>query len=81
MSAEPWRHRKDEDPNVARVGTNLPKHVPTILADAVHNLRTALDHTYCQLVTHNGSVPNTQTQFYFAKDRSALEGTTGRQNS
>jgi hypothetical protein len=71
--------RRHEGPNVARVGTKFPKHVPTILGDAVHNLRTALDHAYCQLVTHNGSVPNTQTQFYFAKDRSSLEGTIGRQ--
>jgi hypothetical protein len=37
-----------------RVGTPLPKHTPTILGDALHNLRATLDHAYCVLVEENG---------------------------
>jgi hypothetical protein len=36
------------------IGTPLPKHTPTILGDALHNLRATLDHAYCVLVEANG---------------------------
>ena len=27
----------------------FPKHTPTVLGDAIHNLKSALDHAYCIL--------------------------------
>lgn len=43
-----WRHTGRS------FGTPLPRHTPTILGDALHNLRASLDHAYCELVQANG---------------------------
>jgi hypothetical protein len=47
---------------ISRVG-EIPDSVPLVLGDALHNLRTALDHTACELVRANGGVPNEHTYF------------------
>ena len=36
-----------------RLASGFPRHTPTILGDALHNLRAALDHAYCELVRAN----------------------------
>src|SRR5690349_1920178 len=40
-----------------------PPDVGLIAGDAIHNLRSALDHLACQLVLANGNVPSRQTCF------------------
>lgn len=38
----------------------LPKHTPTVLGDALHNLRASLDYAYCVCTRRNGqTVPET----------------------
>jgi hypothetical protein len=43
--------------------------VALIIGDAAHNLRTALDHVACELVTRFGGTPDTSTRFPFGKTR------------
>lgn len=50
-------------------GTKLPRHAPTILGDALHNMRAALDHAYCTLVEANGGKINSYTKFPIREDR------------
>lgn len=45
------------------IGANFPKHTPTILGDALHNLRAALDHAYCELVRARGHTPHERSFF------------------
>lgn len=61
------------------VGSAPPRHTPTILGDAIHNLRSALDHAYCALVIANGYEITNRTAFPFYpnKDR-ALEALTNK---
>lgn len=58
------------------IGGHFPKHTPTILGDAIHNLRAALDHAYCILVEANGGIVNKHTKFPFTENgtRQDLEG-------
>lgn len=60
------------------IGGHLPKHTSTIVGDAIHNIRTSLDHAYCALVTANGNTISRYTTFPFHKDRmsakASLEG-------
>ena len=51
---------------------------PLIIGDAVHNLRSALDHLAWQLVEANGSVPNDRTDFPIRKGPTEYENTTKR---
>jgi hypothetical protein len=41
----------------------LPETIPVMIGDAVHNLRSALDHLVWQLVEAGGGVPNEHTHF------------------
>jgi hypothetical protein len=41
----------------------IPDEIPLILGDAVHNLRSALDHLIWQLVEAGGGTPNRDTYF------------------
>lgn len=58
------------------IGGNFPKHTPTILGDALHNLRAALDHAYCLLVEAAGGTVNKHVRFPFTEKGSGedLEG-------
>ncbi len=71
------RPQKKRDGRVVpsrRLGSKLPEHVPTILGDAIHNLRVALDHAYTILVQATGGTTTDYTAFKFGKDRQSLEG-------
>ncbi len=62
------------------------KHVPTVLGDAVHNLRTTLDHAYCILMEANGGAVSSHTRFPFRhEDKSTFKkwflGATNAANS
>jgi hypothetical protein len=45
----------------------LPEDIPLILGDALHNLRSTLDHLFWQLVEANGGTAGTTTQFPITK--------------
>ena len=51
------------------VGGRIPRHTATMVGDAIHNLRTSLDHAYCALVEANGGAVNRHTTFPFHKRR------------
>jgi len=46
----------------------LPAIIPLLVGDAVHNLRSALDHLAWQLVEAAGGVPNKDTYFPICND-------------
>jgi hypothetical protein len=52
----------------------FPKHTPTVLGDAVHNLHAALDHAYHIVCEANGCVFSEWRRFPFGKCRQSLEG-------
>lgn len=52
-------------PRARPIGANLSKHTPTVLGDAIHNLRAALDHAYCILVKANEGTIGNRTKFPF----------------
>lgn len=51
-----------------------PRHTPTVLGDAIHNLRVALDHAYCILIEANGHTTTDYSSFPFGKDWPSIEG-------
>ena len=58
----------------------FPKHTPTVLGDAIHNLRAALDHAYCIMVEANANQVSDWT--HFRKSRKSLEDLiNGHKNS
>lgn len=64
----------------APIGNYFPSHTPTILGDAIHNLRASLDHAYCVLVKHHKGVITRDVQFPISKteDWKKLERTVQR---
>jgi hypothetical protein len=54
--------------------STFPKHTPTILGDALHNLHAALDHAYHIVAEANNAGPSDYRRFPFGEDRQALEG-------
>jgi hypothetical protein len=57
----------------------FPKHTPTVLGDALHNLKSALDHAYCIMVEENGRTVTRHTLFPFGEDRESLKGSINGQ--
>lgn len=55
------------------LGGRIPRHTPTIVGDAIHNLRTSLDHAYCALVEANQGAVNRWTKFPFGDTRQNTE--------
>lgn len=51
------------------IGKPLPRHTPTVLGDALHNLRASLDHAYCVLTEANGGQVTRHTKFPFHSNR------------
>lgn len=47
----------------------IPRHFGTIAGDAIHNLRTALDHLACRLIRCNNAKPNSHSGFPFYEER------------
>ena len=56
------------------LGGKLPSEIPTIIGDAVHNLRVALDHLACDMVRHNGTEPGRHHGFPIHPDQSNFMG-------
>ena len=52
---------------------DVPMEIAIVAGDAVHNLRSALDHLAYQLVLANGNKPNRKTDFPIFKDASDYE--------
>lgn len=61
------------------IGASFPKHTPTVIGDAIHNLRASLDHAYCILVETNGHTTTRHTLFPFGKDRDSMAGSINGQ--
>jgi hypothetical protein len=57
----------------------FPEHTPTVLGDALHNLKSPLDHAYCIMVKENGRTVTRYTLFPFGKCRKSLEGSINGQ--
>ena len=55
------------------MGEPVPAHVSTITGDAIHNLRTALDHMACALVVAGGGAVRSFTGFPFHDGRENFE--------
>src|SRR5688572_21974911 len=64
-----WKNRS--------LGGRIPRHTPTIVGDAIHNLRTSLDHAYCALVEANGGIIDRYAHFPFGDTRQDTKGTIG----
>jgi hypothetical protein len=56
----------------------IPDQLSTVLGDAVHNLRSALDHLAWALVEANGNVPDEDTQFPISRDLARFEAVIPR---
>lgn len=58
------------------LGGIFARHTPTVLGDAIHNLRAALDHAYCVLVKANGHTVKDRVNFpiHPKGDRASLKG-------
>ena len=59
-------------------GVPLPSLISMITGDAVHNLRTALDHLACALVAANGGTIGSYIGFPFHEDRANFEANLER---
>jgi hypothetical protein len=55
----------------------LPDDIPAILGDAIHNLRSALDHLAWQLVEVCGGQPGSATKFPITKTRQQYDSAFG----
>jgi hypothetical protein len=67
------KHRLLKGGQIARPAT-FPKHTPTILGDALHNLRAALDYTYHVAAEANHAAFDRFRRFPFGQDRQSVEG-------
>jgi hypothetical protein len=56
---------------------HLPDEIPAVLGDAIHNLRSALDHLAWQLVEVCGQQPGTATKFPITKTRQQYDSAFG----
>jgi len=55
--------------------TALPPQAPLAIGDAVHNLRSALDHAAYEIVASSGATPSRDLAFPIASSREAVVGT------
>jgi hypothetical protein len=62
-----------------RVREPVPDHLPAVIGDAIHNLRSALDLLACDIVRHNGGNV-TGVYLPFASGASELERTIKEKN-
>jgi len=85
LSRDPYRIIIEEGPDsgqcswTIRVREEVPIHFPTIIGDAVHNLRTALDILACDLVRLNHQSPD-NVYFPFSWKRDGFEGAIRKRN-
>src|SRR5437588_200384 len=72
FKTDPYVIRADTNPDRAERSyklvrhTDIPNEIVMICADALYNMRSALDHLACRLVESNGNVPTTRTAFPIA---------------
>lgn len=66
--------KPDNDTREIMFGYRFPNLTPTIVGDAIHNLRAALDHAYCILIEANGQRVDDSAMFPFVKHGKELEG-------
>lgn len=62
-----------------RVGGHIPRYTPAIVGDAVHNLRSSLDHAYVALVEANRGTIDRHTKFPFGKKGQDVKGSVNGQ--
>jgi hypothetical protein len=63
VNEEALRPKYNRKPRNFALGGKFPKHTPTILGDALHNLHAALDHAYCALIEANGHTVHERSFF------------------
>lgn len=56
----------------------VPEHLPLIVGDAIHNLRSALDHIIWQLVEVGGGTPNRDTYFPISESAQQYKSAIGK---
>lgn len=84
LDRQPYRIVSEEQPETGkklyrvRVAEQPPKSWATFIGDAVHNLRSALDHLAWQLVEAGGGMPGDQTAFPVGNDVKSLESELAR---
>ncbi|MEQ1930538.1 MAG: hypothetical protein ABL957_08390 [Parvularculaceae bacterium] len=74
---EGFRANRNNPSQTRQFGQDFPEDMPTILGDAIHNLRVTLDHAYFLLTVS----PDHRTMFPFSKDRPSLVGSINGQTS
>ncbi len=73
FEAHPYFVTADEEPETGdkvfrvKIVWDIPNDMPLLVGDAIHNLRTALDHLAYQLVLANKNVPTKATYFPIAE--------------
>lgn len=73
-SMKRFRPKRNRDPLKQARPATFPKHVPTVLGDALHNLHAALDHAYHIAADANSATFSERRLFPFGQDRQSLEG-------
>jgi len=68
----PHPHTEGEDVLVAKIEDAIPDDIALIAGDAIHNIRTALDHLACCLAVANGKSAN-GVSFPFGDGREGFE--------
>jgi hypothetical protein len=69
LETHPYQSVGEDDPQSGdrivkfRLISESPPELAIVLGDAIHNLRSALDHLACQIVLAGGGKPNTHTAF------------------
>lgn len=61
-----------------RVEREIPPTLAAITGDAIHNLRSALDHLMGQLVIANGGQPDSKTEFPIGRDETHYKSMRAR---
>jgi hypothetical protein len=67
--SEPYILGVQDEPDISHIAIHVesvepvPSEVSVIIGDAIHNLRSSLDHLMWQLVEAGGGFPNTDTYF------------------
>ncbi len=79
IKRDPYRLVVGENPQTGKASVQLKyrEHIPDwfalIVGDAVHNLRTALDHMFWEVIGHDGGQQNHHTKFPAYQNRVDFE--------
>lgn len=72
------RTRGDEVESLFRVRIPIPREVPLLVGDAVHNIRASLDYLVCALAEHAGIAITAQHAYPFHRDRTRIDAEIAR---